>query len=44
MKEQEANANPALKPDCFLVQCKPYQTKYPWDQLKWSVYWAFRLS
>ena len=30
--------------ECFLVQCKPYQTKYPWDQLKCSVYWAFRLS
>ena len=30
--------------ECFLVQCKPYQTKYPWDQLKWSVNWAFWLS
>ena len=26
------------------MQCKPYQTKYPWDQLKLSIYWAFRLS
>ena len=34
--KQEGNADPALKPDfyIFLVQCKSYPLKYPWDQLK----------
>ena len=44
--KQEGNADPALKPDLFIflstMQTLPNQI--PWDQLKWSVYWAFRLS